>query len=64
MTETGSVLFVDDDPNWVELLRMAFGRTGMLNPIHGVGDGPEAILYLRGEGRYAKRAAYPLPELV
>ena len=43
---------------------MAFMRTGMLNPIHGVGDGAEAIRYLRGEGRYAKRAAYPLPELV
>ncbi len=64
MIETGSLLFVDDDPNWVELLRIAFGRTGMANPVHGVGDGPEAIQYLRGEGRYAKRAAYPLPELV
>ena len=64
MTDAGSILFVDDDPNWVELLRMAFQRTEMPNPIRGVEDGPEAIRYLRGEGRYAKRAAYPLPELV
>lgn len=64
MTAAGSVLFVDDDPNWVELLRLAFGRTGMPNPIHGVEDGPEAIRYLQGEGRYADRTTYPLPELV
>ena len=64
MREVGSVLFVDDDPDWVELLRMAFQRIEIPNPIHGVGDGPEAIRYLRGEGRYAKRADYPLPELV
>ena len=64
MREVGSVLFVDDDPDWVELLRMAFQRIEIPNPIHGVGDGPEAIRYLRGEGRYAKRAAYPLPKLV
>ena len=64
MTAAGSVLFVDDDPNWVELLRLAFGRIGMRNPIQGVADGSEAIRYLRGEGRYADRTAHPLPELM
>jgi CheY-like chemotaxis protein len=34
------------------------------NPIQGVADGSEAIRYLRGEGRYADRTAYPLPELM
>jgi CheY-like chemotaxis protein len=64
MTAAGSVLFVDDDPNWVDLLRVAFDRAGIPNPVQGVQDGPEAISYLSGEGRYADRAAHPLPELV
>jgi CheY-like chemotaxis protein len=61
---SGSVLFVDDDQDWVELLRTAFGRAGIINPMHGVTDGPEAMRYLRGEGPYTDRAAHPLPKLV
>jgi CheY-like chemotaxis protein len=64
MRAAGSVLFVDDDLEWVELLRTAFERAGIPNPVQGVKDGPEAINYLRGEGPYANRAAHPLPELV
>jgi CheY-like chemotaxis protein len=64
MTAAGSVLFIDDDSNWVDLLRTAFERAGVPNPVQGVKDGPEAIRYLRGEGPYAKRVAHPLPELV
>jgi CheY-like chemotaxis protein len=64
MAKVGSILFVDDDPNWVELLRMAFQRAGIPNPVEGVPDGPEAIRYLRGKGRCARRAAHPLPKLV
>ena len=64
MRAAGSVLFVDDDSEWVELLRTAFERAGITNPVQGVRDGPEAISYLRGEGPYANRAAHPLPELV
>src|ERR1035441_855007 len=64
MRAAGSVLFVDDDLEWVELLRRAFARAGIPNPVQGVRDGPEAICYLRGEGPYANRAAHPLPELV
>jgi CheY-like chemotaxis protein len=64
MTEAGTVLFVDDDSDWVDLLRMAFQRAGMPNPVYGVKDGSEAIRYLRGEDHYANRAVYPLPELV
>jgi len=64
MLEVGSVLFVDDDSNWADLLRTAFERAGVPNPVQGVRDGPEAIRYLQGEGRYADRAAHPLPALV
>ena len=64
MAKAGSVLFVDDDSDWVELLRTAFKRAGMSNPVQGVKNGPEAIRYLKGEAPYANRLAHPLPELV
>ena len=64
MAMTGSVLFVDDDPDWVDLLRTVFERAGIPNPVQGVRDGPEVLRYLRGEGRYANRVAHPLPKLV
>jgi CheY-like chemotaxis protein len=43
MAKADSVLFVDDDPDWVVLLRTAFARAGISNPVQGVQDGPEAI---------------------
>jgi CheY-like chemotaxis protein len=64
MIEAGSVLFIDDDPNWAELLQVAFLRAGIPNAVQTVRDGPEAISYFRGEGRYANRRAHPLPRLV
>ena len=64
MANVGCVLFVDDDPDWTDLLRTAFQRAGIPNPVAGVKDGSEALSYLRGEGPYANRAAHPLPELV
>ena len=64
MTNAGSVLFVDNDTDWVDLLRMAFERAGMPVAVTGVGDGADAIRYLSGEGPYANRAAHPLPGLV
>jgi len=64
MAKTGSVLFVDDESVWVDLMRTAFKRAGIPNPVEGVKDGPEAIRYLRGEAPYANRAARPLPKLV
>ena len=64
MEKAGTVLFVDDDSDWVDLLRTAFKRAGMSNPVQGVKDGPEAIKYLRGEAPYGERVSYPLPKLV
>src|SRR5262249_7672623 len=33
-------------------------------PIHVVRDGQEALNYLSGEGQYANRVTYPMPNLV
>lgn len=58
------ILIVEDDPDDVVLLRRAFDRARFVNPIVVVSDGDAAVAYLAGEGEYADRTEYPLPELV
>src|ERR1044071_5174257 len=59
-----AILLVDDNPHDVMLLRLAFRRVGIIDPIKLVKDGTEAMRYLKGEGPYADRHAYPLPTLM
>jgi CheY-like chemotaxis protein len=47
------VLLVEDDDGDVEITRRAFAKGKIANPLYVVGDGEEAIEYLRHEGRYA-----------
>jgi CheY-like chemotaxis protein len=60
----GVILLAEDSETDVLLTRRAFAKANLLNPLHVVSDGEEAIAYLAGEGRYANRAEYPLPELL
>jgi CheY-like chemotaxis protein len=39
-------------------------KANLANPLHVVEDGEQAVAYLAGEGRFADRAAYPLPVLI
>lgn len=59
-----AILLVDDNPHDVVLLRLAFRRVGIIDPIKLVKDGADAVCYLRGEGIYADRHAYPVPTLM
>jgi CheY-like chemotaxis protein len=59
-----TVLLVEDDLNDIFLVKRAFKLARIQNPLQVVTDGLEAINYLRGEGRYADREAYPLPKLM
>ena len=59
-----TILLVEDDENDAVLLRMAFERNGIVNPVQWVKDGLEAVAYLNGEGIYADRAKYPFPEVL
>ena len=54
----------DDDPDDVQLLRLAFEKAGFRNHIVVVEDGREVIDYLSGEGAYADRVKFPLPLLL
>src|SRR6185369_1160286 len=56
-----SILIVDDDHNDQFLIKAAFKNGGVIEPIHAVDDGEEAICYLKGKGPYADREKYNFP---
>ena len=58
------ILVAEDNQDHALLIERAFRQSGLVNPLHVVNDGEEAIAYLKGEGRYANRAEYPLPCLL
>jgi CheY-like chemotaxis protein len=59
-----TILLVEDNNDDVMLLRRAFQRAAVANPLHTVGDGEAAMHYLAGEGAWADRRQYPLPALL
>jgi len=50
--------------NDIFLVKRAFKKAQIKNPLQVVTDGEEAIQYLRGEGKYANRQIYPWPKLI
>lgn len=58
------ILLVEDDPNDVLLIRRAFSRAKLLNPLHVVNDGDSAVNYLAGTDEYGDRNLHPLPALI
>jgi CheY-like chemotaxis protein len=59
-----AILLVDDNPHDVVLLRLAFRRVGIIDPIKLVKNGAEAVRYLKGEDVYGDRHVYPAPTLM
>ncbi|MCI0747044.1 MAG: response regulator [Verrucomicrobia subdivision 3 bacterium] len=57
------VLIAEDSEVDVMMLRRAFKDAGLLKPLQVVQNGEEAIFYLEGQGKFADRAKYPLPDL-
>jgi CheY-like chemotaxis protein len=64
MISQPAILYVEDEKSDVLLLRVAFTRAGLLNPVHIAMDGAEAIDYLVGNRPFADRNQHPLPALV
>ncbi len=64
MSDQALFLLVEDNDNDALLLRRAFIKARVLNPLHVAKSGEEALAYLSGSGKYANRAEYPLPSLV
>ena len=56
MTHAGQkseLLLVEDNSGDVELIRLAFQAAAIINPLHVVGDGEQAIAYLRRHRPFA-----------
>jgi CheY-like chemotaxis protein len=62
--EHAVILIAEDEEDYVLLIRRAFAEANLNNPVHVVSTGSEAMAYLKGEGKYANRDEYPLPELL
>jgi len=66
MTEAGMVrpieiLLVEDSPTDAFLTQEAFNRSKLLNRMHVVDNGADAISFLRSQGRYVQE---PRPDLI
>jgi CheY-like chemotaxis protein len=60
----GIILLVEDDAGDAALIRHAFEKNGVLNPIQHVSSGDTALAFLAGVNEYADRITYPLPVLI
>lgn len=62
--EYTTILVVEDDPNDVLLIKRAFLKSNITNPVQVVDNGEEAIYYLAARGNFKNRGQYPLPFLI
>jgi len=59
-----TILIVDDSSEDVNLIRLAFQKSGFNNPIQAVGNSDAALEFLKGDGDYSDRAKFPFPRLI
>jgi len=64
MFERAVILLAEDEEDYVLVIKRAFTASNFPNPLYVVPDGQEALAYLKGQGRYANRVEYPLPDLL
>jgi CheY-like chemotaxis protein len=58
------ILLVEDNEDDVLLIKRAFERAAVGNPLRALSCGTEAIAYLNGDPPYWNRAECPLPAMV
>ncbi len=58
------ILLVEDNPNDAKLTQRALEKMNLINKLHWVKDGAEALDYIFRAGAYAKRANGPNPKLI
>ena len=58
------VLIAEDNENDIAMLQRAFRQASITAPIQYVFNGEQTISYLKGEGRFARREEFPLPDLL
>ena len=55
------ILLIEDNPGDVRLIKEAFKGSKLINSLHVVGDGVEALAYLKKQGKFVDE---PLPDLI
>jgi CheY-like chemotaxis protein len=58
------VLYAEDSPDDVIIFELALKRASLPLHLHQVHDGEEAIAWLCGDGHFADRTKYPLPDIL
>jgi len=58
------ILLAEDDEDDAFLLRRAFTKAQLPNPLQIVPDGEQVMAYLKGQGEFSDRKKYPFPGLV
>ncbi len=61
---TSVILLAEDEEDDVFLIKRAFQKSLVANPVVRVRDGEEALAYLKGEGKFADRQEFPFPGFV
>jgi len=61
MFDRRTILLVEDNEDDVFIMQTAWRKAEVPNPLQVVGDGEEAISYLKGDGDYGDRRKHPLP---
>src|SRR3954471_17606633 len=64
LPEHAVILLAEDLDNDVFLIRRALAHAGVNNPFFVVRAGEECLAYLYGNGKYASRDEYPLPDIL
>ena len=59
-----TILVAEDDENDLMFLKMAMKKAGVTNSVLVAKDGQEVLDYFQGNGKFAERAAFPLPYLL
>ncbi len=59
-----TLLYAEDDPDDVLLLRHALRKAGVALNLVTASDGQEVVDYLSGSGKFAERTQFPLPSLL
>ncbi|HEY2083528.1 MAG TPA: response regulator [Verrucomicrobiae bacterium] len=62
--ERAVILLAEDEEDYVLVLKQAFSQANIRNPFFVVSTGGQLLSYLKGEGKYANRDEYPLPDLL
>jgi CheY-like chemotaxis protein len=58
------VLLVEDSEDDIFFMRRAFQQAGLINPLHVVTDGQQAVAYISGLNGFGDRTRFPAPDFI